>query len=220
MKTTVSHFDRHTVSSSAVKMVLIFTYLLIGAVVAPPCFSRDLPDATSKVLIFSDQLNDNPGSANFIFAASHYIGMQKIDKVKIDAYRELNPDFIPVQYHKAYGVDLGGNITNAHSPFWNNDCDSLYAWQERNPQYGPLEDYYLHYGNISDSDHRIGHYWNNNREYWLADIGHEGYRRYVAEETSRRCSEIGFEGTFYDCAYFPSYGYDPEDWCTTAPWNI
>jgi hypothetical protein len=179
-----------------------------------------IPDAASKVLIFSDQLNDNPGSANFIFAASHYIGMQKVDKARINAYKLLNPGFIVVQYHKSYGVDLQQNITSANPPYWNNDCDSLYAWQKRNTQYGALEQYYLHFGNKIDSAHRIEHYWDNVNEYWLADIRQEGYRKYVAEETSRRCKEIGFDGSFFDCSYFPSYGYVPEDWCTKSPWNV
>lgn len=94
-----------------------------------PLNAITLPDATSKVLVFSDQINDNPGSANFVFAANHYIGMQKIDKAKITAYKTLNPAFIVVQYHKSYGVDLQQNITSATTPYWNNDCDSLYAWQ-------------------------------------------------------------------------------------------
>jgi hypothetical protein len=204
-------FEQKHVSSRCL-FLLIFLFLT--------SYARNLPDATSKVLVFSDQINDNPGSPNFIFAANHYIGMQKIDKGKIDAYKLINPDFIAVQYHKAYGVDLGDNITNAYSPYWNRDCDSLYAWQKRNPQYGPLENYYLHTGNQIDSAHRIEHIWDNVNEYWLADIRQEGYKKYIAEETARRCKDIGFDGTFYDCAYFPSYGYIPENWCTTAPWNV
>lgn len=65
MKLTVFHFNRHTVLTTAPKMIRIFRYLFVGAVVGPLSFGRDLPDATSKVLIFSDQLNDNPGSADF-----------------------------------------------------------------------------------------------------------------------------------------------------------
>lgn len=178
-----------------------------------------LPDATDRIPVFSDQLNEAPGSANFAFNAAHFAGMQKIDKARIDAYRQINPGFIVVQYHKSYGVDLQQNITSASPPYWNNDCDTLYAWVGRNPGYGARESYYLHYTATADSAHRIKHYWNNVNEYYLADLRHAGWRAYVAQETVRRCQAIGFDGTFFDATYFPSYGYDPENWCDSAPYN-
>ena len=178
-----------------------------------------LPDATDRIPVFSDQLNEAPGSANFTFNATHFAGMQKIDKARIDAYRQINPGFIAVQYHKSYGVDLQQNITSATAPYWNNDCDTFYAWVGRNPGYGARESYYLHYTATADSAHRIRHFWNNVNEYFLADLRHAGWRAYVAQETVRRCQTMGFDGAFFDATYFPSYGYDPENWCDSAPYN-
>ncbi len=178
-----------------------------------------LPDATSKVLVFSDQLNDGVGSANLTFNANHFIGMQKITRECIAAYKTINPDFIVLQYHKSYGVDLQMNITSAGSPAWNNDCDTFYVWVDRNPSYGNRESYYLHCTNAVDSAHRIKHYWNNVNEYFLADPRHAGWRQYVAETNVWRCQNIGFDGTFFDATYFPSYGYDPANWFDSVPYN-
>lgn len=194
--------------------------ILIISSLCTQAISIDLPDATARVLVFSDQLNDNPQTANFEFNAAHFVGMQKIDRAKIQAYKAINPKFIAVQYHKSYGVDLGENITSADPPYWNKDCDTFYAWVNRHPEYGPRESYYLHYGGVVDSVHRIKHYWNNINEYYLADLRTTGWRTYIAEETVRRCTAMGFDGAFFDCSYFPSYGYEPDTWCTTAPWNV
>ena len=196
-------------------MKSILLFLLFFAMAYP----YTLPDATSRVLVFSDQMNESPGTANFTFNATHYVGMQKVDKARIDAYRQINSNFIVLQYHKAYGTDLGGNITNATPPYWNNDCDTFYAWVSRHPSYGSLESYYIHSGGVIDSAHRVQHFWNNALEYYLADLRTDGWKNYVAEVTSSRCSAIGFDGTFYDAAYFPNYGYVPANWCETAPFN-
>lgn len=179
----------------------------------------ELPDATSRTLIFSDQLNDAVGSANFTFNATHFVVMQKVDRERIAAYKAINPAFIVVQYHKSYGVDLQANITSAVAPYWNNDCDTFYAWVNSHPSYGDRESYYLHYTDAVDSAHRIKHYWNGVNEYYLADLRHEGWRRYVAEVNVRRCRDIGFDGTFFDATYFPSYGYDPPNWFDGVPYN-
>jgi hypothetical protein len=145
--------------------------------------------------------------------------MQKIDKARIAAYKAINPDFLVVQYHKSYGVDLGGNLTSASPPYWNNDCDTFYAWAGRHPQYGPRENYYIHYDNIADSAHRVQHFFSGTLEYFLADLRHAGWRAYVCEETVRRCRELSFDGTFFDVTYFPWYDYRPENWCERPPFN-
>jgi hypothetical protein len=179
----------------------------------------ELPDATARTLIFSDQLNDAPGSANFTFNATHFVGTQKVDKDRIAAYKTINPKFIVVQYHKSFGTDLQQNITSPVSPAWNNDCDTFYSWVVSHPSYGNRESYYLHYTNAIDSAHRIRHYWNGVNEYWLADLRHAGWKQYVAEVNVWRCEHIGFDGTFFDATYFPNYGYDPENWFDSIPYN-
>lgn len=194
---------------------VIGIFLLLSKII----FAMELPDATSKILVLSDQLNDAVGSTNLTFNATHFIGTQKIDKERIAAYKAVNPKFIVLQYHKSYGVDLQQNITSPVSPAWNNDCDTFVAWVNRNPSYGSRESYYLHYTNSVDSAHRVKHYWNGVNEYYLADLRHAGWRQYVAETNVWRCRNIGFDGTFFDATYFPSYGYDPENWFDSVPYN-
>jgi hypothetical protein len=194
--------------------------ILIGLVsLAPLHAATRLPRSADKILVWADQLNTAPGSPNFRFVATHFVGTQKIDKARIDAYRELNDSFVVVQYHKAYGVDRGQNVTEAQSPHWNTDLEYMRRFAQQNPQLGTFESYFLHRQNNLDSTYRIGHLWNGNHEYDLADLRHSGFRSYVATETTRRCEELGFDGTFFDAAYFPSYGYQPADWFLSPPFS-
>lgn len=197
-------------------------YLILGIAVlflSSNLSAIPLPDATAKTLVFSDQLDDAVGSANLTFNATHFVGIQKITKPVIAAYKAINPNFIVLQYHKSFGVDLQLNITAATPPAWNKDCDTLNAWISRNPSFGSKESYYLHYTNTIDSAHRIQHYWDNVNEYYLADLRHAGFRQYVAETNVWRCQNIGFDGTFFDATYFPSHGYSPSTWFDSVPYS-
>lgn len=199
-------------------MVLFCRAFLVSMVCVASLYAATrLPRSSDKILVWADQLNTVPGTQNFHFAATHFVGTQKIDKNRIDAYRAINDSFVVVQYHKAYGVDLGQNVTEPQSPHWNTDIEYMRRFAQQNPQFGPYESYFLHTQGSVDSSFRIGHRWQGNLEYYLADVRHDGFRSYVATETSRRCEELGFNGTFFDAAYFPHYGYQPNDWFLSPP---
>jgi hypothetical protein len=183
---------------------------------------RPLPDTRGATYIWADQIRiDNDAQINFI--AENFIGSQKLTKNISDAIRVLNPDFLVLQYHKAYGVDLGDNITGPNE--WSPDIDKMMEFISANPGYGAEEGYYLHWTNINDLAHRVQHYWAGNLEYYLADVRSAGFRAYVAAETVRRCEDIGFDGSFFDVALEPYYAYEPDYdgggnmWYTYTPWN-
>jgi hypothetical protein len=191
-------------------------------------WSKIIPDTTDGVYIWADQLqtyNDNQNE----FVARHFVGSQKLTKDRIDAIRNYNSDFIVLQYHKAYGVDIGNNIVGPYK--WGSDIATMNQFVANNPEYGDLEDYYIHWTNKNDSDHRVQHYWAGNLEYHLSDIRHAGFRAYLIDETTKRCEEVGFDGTFFDVSYFPWYEYEPDYdtsvgfggsgimWYEYAPWN-
>ena len=65
------------------------------------------------------------------------------------------------------------------------------------PEDGAEEAYYFHWDD-GGGEKRVEHYFNGHMEHYLADIRHEGFRKYVTGETMRRCREVGFDGTFFD----------------------
>ena len=157
------------------------------------------------------------------------ISRQTVLKDRIDAIRNYNSDFIVSQYHVSYGVHIVNNIVGPYE--WGPDIATMNEFAANNPKYGDLEDYYIHWTNENDSDHRVQHYWEGTLEYHLADIRHAGFRAYMIEETIKRCKEVGFDGTFFDVGYFPWYEYEPDYdtsvgfggngmmWYEYPPWN-
>ena len=184
-----------------------------GPDLSGPLNARSLPDTRDGVYIWADQLDADTDAENR-FAALHYVGSQKLTRGRIDRLRAHNPGFVVVQYHKAYGVDQGGNVIEPNE--WGPDISKLDAYIAAHPEDGAEEEYYLHW-NDGSGEQRVEHYYRGHMEFYLADIRHEGYRKYMTSETLRRCREIGFDGTFFDVAYFPWYDYRPQNWYEYLP---
>ena len=192
-------------------------------------WSKIIPDTSDGVYIWADQLQTYNNSQKNEFVAGNFVASQKLTKDRIDAIRNYNPDFIVMQYHKAYGVDIGNNIVGPYE--WGLDINTMNEFAVSNPEYGDLESYYIHWTNENDPDHRVQHYWAGNLEFHLSDIRHAGFRAYMIEETMKRCEAVGFDGTFFDVSYFPWYEYEPDYdtsvgfggngkmWYEYAPWN-
>ncbi|WP_339135476.1 MAG: putative glycoside hydrolase [Candidatus Electrothrix sp. GW3-4] len=191
----------HTMKSILLTLAALFVAAQTGHA------ARPLPNTTSQLLVWADQLATE-GAAQDQFVAENFVGSQKLTKDRIDSIRAYNPNFLVLQYHKAYGVDIGGNITDANT--WSDDIATMRAYIAAYPGAGAEEDYYLHWTTTNDPAHRIEHYWAGNLEYHLADIRHAGFRAYLVEETLHRNEVVGFDGTFFDVAYFPWYDYEPD----------
>jgi len=175
--------------------------------------ARPLPDTRDGIYIWADQL-DAASDVEDRFIAENYVASQKLTKDRIDRIRTYNPNFVVVQYHKAYGVDQGGNIIEANE--WGPDISKLDAYIASHPEEGEEEDYYFHWEEDGE-EKRVEHFYREHMEHYLADIRHEGFRKYVTKETMRRCRVVGFDGTFFDVAYFPWYDYNPRTWYEYPP---
>ena len=170
---------------------------------------RRLPDTKRGVHVWADQLHyDRSNRGIHRFVAENFVGTQKITRDRIDPIRAFNPDFVVLQYHPAYGSGLNENITDALT--WSQDVAELQRFVARNPRYGPEEQYYIHWTRTEDPAHRVRHYWRGIHEWNLADVTHPGWQHYVIEESIRRARVVGFDGTFFDVAHEPLYGYEPD----------
>jgi hypothetical protein len=71
-----------------------------------------LPDTTQGIYVWNDQLATwDMTEAQFQFAATHYVGSQKIIRSHADRLRSYNPDFLILHYR--LGAGLGYRATDA-----------------------------------------------------------------------------------------------------------
>jgi hypothetical protein len=98
--------------------------------------NRPFPDTTSRIAILTDQLPGGMTPAQQRFAATHYVGTQKLTRDLSDPIRAINPAFLVLHYHLAmwqsaprvnfivdgrrWGNDFA-NVTVHEDWFWHNE---------------------------------------------------------------------------------------------------
>lgn len=80
--------------------------------------ARKFPDARGKVMVFTDQLPDQPTAGQWRFIASHYVGTEKMQRQWALHIRRLNPNFIILHYQLAVGNDRADFVIGDR---WTND---------------------------------------------------------------------------------------------------
>jgi len=108
-------------------------YPLTPAAIQPSGLAQPLPSTRRYVLVWKDQLADavqSISAAQKQFIVTHYVGTQKVFQNQIDEYRTMNPNFMVLVYHLAYGLNGAdqtnpvGNITGPNT-FGQEDTDAF-----------------------------------------------------------------------------------------------
>ncbi|OGJ89956.1 MAG: hypothetical protein A2268_12280 [Candidatus Raymondbacteria bacterium RifOxyA12_full_50_37] len=168
----------------------------------------ELPDASSGVKVWADQFATlNAQAAQF--AATHFVGCQKIEKSQSDLIRVFNNKFLVLHYIQAYGPSVMGNWTLNG---WESDINAFNGFVEAHKATWNRESYFQHFDGITDSAHRVVLKDGTVFNFYLADLNHAGWRQYFKEQTIARCSAYAFNGTFFDNGRFPESGYYPSGW--------
>lgn len=84
--------------------------------------ARSFPDTHSKIAIFTDQLPGQMTDAQMRFAASHYVGTQKMPRSWTRKIRLLNPGFIVIHYQLALGTGPAAFLDGEQ---WTNDFSEV-----------------------------------------------------------------------------------------------
>ena len=63
--------------------------------------SRSFPDTSTRIGVFADQLPGGMSEAQERFAATHYVGTQKLSLNLSRPLRAINPNFLVLHYHLA-----------------------------------------------------------------------------------------------------------------------
>jgi Hypothetical glycosyl hydrolase family 15 len=90
------------------------------AVEAPAPATSRFPDTTATIAILSDQL-PNMTAQQQQFAATHYVGSQKLVLETTRALRALNPDFVVLHYHLAMWQSAPAVSFITDGLHWSND---------------------------------------------------------------------------------------------------
>jgi PKD repeat protein len=189
--------------SPIVSAVAAVFFLLLAC---PTAFSltRTFPDTTSRIVVFTDQLNtDSMTEAQFQFAAGHYAGSQKLLLAAAQRLREHNPEYLVLHYRLGQG--LGYRYPNGCSPTGAYlqiiDTDS---WVQEWPNSGLQENWFYH----SDSSRVYNCDWG----YYLMDISNAAWRTWWSEKVIQQLQNNENDGLFADSYSIPNYlgpNWDP-----------
>jgi len=183
-----------------VAVTLLGGFLLSSLLAAQP--KRQFPDTSQTIRVYVDQLPGQLTRSQLRFAASHYVGTQKLLSQQIDLLRMQNPDFLMLHYRLGTR-QAEPRVIHIHMDRWTTDWDEV----DRHDDWfiytrGPARQrvYQLVSGNreyIMDISGRYnGNTQNGWKEYWVKTV--------IAE--ARACHA---DGVFADSTH-PPYAVPPE----------
>lgn len=166
-----------------------------------PLTIRAFPDTTENIHVFNDQLSAwEMSEAQFEFAATHYIGTQKVFASDARRLRAHNSNFIILNYRLGLGLgyqNIGG------------DCKPNGEWLEviegekwgREYPENPPDEWFFKFGNQRVLSCDWGWY--------LMDLSNASWREYWAGEVVRQLRTNVADGIFVDSLFPPNfYGGD------------
>jgi hypothetical protein len=132
--------------------VLILALALALALPANALARRPIPDTSTAVHVWDDQLPDSMTDAQVRFVARHVDGTQKVSRQTTERLRAVNPGFLVLHYRLGIGdgpvpFRIGdkwasdyGSVTRHESWFWHQDgrrvFQSQWGWYLMNPDSG------------------------------------------------------------------------------------
>jgi len=177
-----------------------------GWMTAAPCPAfepaRQFPDTSDTIRVFVDQLSENITRAQMHFAATQYVGTQKLLARQIDAMRRFNPKFLMLQYRM--GVrQPDPSILHIQDNRWAND------WVEIDRH----DDWFIH--TRDPVPKRVYQLVGKNREYVMDISGRingnptNGWKEYWVKTVIESARASHADGVFADSTH-PPYAVPPE----------
>jgi hypothetical protein len=183
---------RNTVNLGVIHTTPVSTEVLVN----PPLI-REFPNTTDGIHVFNDQLATwEMSEEQFIFAATHYAGTQKIFASDARRLRARNPDFIVLNYRLGTGLGYQ-EISGECKPdgAWIQIIEGE-KWVREFPE-NPPEDWFYHI----DGQRVLSCDWG----WYLMELTNESWRDYWAGEVLRQLRENKADGVFIDSLFPPNY---------------
>src|SRR5579884_778980 len=103
-----------------IKLMIMLLFFLLPSIANAQIGTavRRFPDSRNGILIYADQFPSQMTEAQMRFAATHYVGSQKMTRTWIRRMRRLNPHFLMLHYQLAVGA---GPAVFLDGDQWTND---------------------------------------------------------------------------------------------------
>lgn len=144
---------------------------------------RAFPDTTARISILTDQLSGGITDAQVRFAATHYIGTQKLSLNLSRPFRAINPNFLVLHYRLAMWQSAPNVNYIVDGNRWANDF----------PEVNQHESWFWH----NPSKQRVA---SNQDGKLLMNIADPGFRAYWRESLARQVDAGDYDGVFLDSA--------------------
>ena len=162
-----------------------------------PLIIHSFPDTIEGIHVFNDQLAVwEMSEAQFEFAATHYVGAQKVFVSEVRRLRSHNPNFVVLNYRLGLGLGYQQTI---------GDCEPSGTWLEviegekwvREYPENPPDEWFF----TLDGQRVLFCDWG----WYVMDIGNLAWREYWAGEVLRQLRANASDGIFIDGLFPPNY---------------
>ncbi len=161
--------------------------------------ARSFPDTTDGIFVFNDQLATwSMSEAQFQFAATHYVGSQKLIVSATRHLRQYNPNFLVLHYRLGQALghsmpDANCNPTTAYLQIINGD-----RWVREFPRANQLqEQWFVHRGGQRVFNCAYGHY--------LMNLNNASWRAWWSNQVIKQLQNNENDGVFADSYSVPNY---------------
>ncbi|MFN7915595.1 MAG: putative glycoside hydrolase [Vicinamibacterales bacterium] len=155
---------------------------LVTAATPHAARTREFPDTSSRIAILTDQFS-GPNADQIRFAATHFVGSQKLSLDESRALRRINPNFIVLHYKLAIWQSAPNVPYIVDGTHWSNDF----------PEVNKHESWFWHTPDgrrvASDKDRKL-----------LMNIADPGFRQYWKDVLVRQVEAGEYDGVFFDSA--------------------
>ena len=145
--------------------------------------ARAFPDTSNRIAILTDQLPGNMTSGQERFAATHYVGTQKLILGLSRPLRAINPQFLVLHYHLGMWQSAPRVAYIIDGNRWGNDYDEVNkheSWFWHNPANRRV---------ASSQDGKL-----------LMNVSDPGFRRYWSDSIAAQVQAGDYDGVFLDSA--------------------
>ena len=151
---------------------------------------RSFPDTSNGIFVFNDQLAGYMTEAQYQFAATHYVGCQKMTRSDTRRLRGYNPNFIVLHYR--LGIGMGYQVGGSWIEIIEGD-----SWVREWPD-TQQDSWFFPYGGAT----RV---LKADEGWYLMDISSSTWRSYWSAEVLRQLESNENDGLFADVFIVPNY---------------
>jgi hypothetical protein len=144
---------------------------------------RSFPDTSTRIGVFADQLPGNMSAAQIRFAATHYVGTQKLSLDQSRPLRATNSNFLVLHYHLAMWQSAPRVSFIVDGNRWANDY----------PTVNTHETWFWH----NTSNQRVT---SNQDGKLLMNVSDPGFRAHWRDSISYQVQAGDYDGVFLDSA--------------------